>query len=118
MILNDVHEQTCHPFAADCQVRAAVELINHTWDPVVLATLRTGPIRRRELLSRIAGVSDKVLSDSLRRLSARRLVARTASDHDRGAAVYELTSLGASFVRGPLLQLAEWAAENQEEISA
>ncbi len=103
----------CVTFVSDCHVRAAVELIHHTWDPVVLTALRTGPTRRSLLLERIAGVSDKALTESLRRLVARDLVVRTATDARRDAVVYELTTLGASFAHGPLMHLAEWAAENQ-----
>jgi DNA-binding HxlR family transcriptional regulator len=80
--------------------------------------LRLGPTRRSDLLRRIAGVSDKVLTESLRRLSSRGLVTRTEGDSRRATAIYELTELGASFASGPLKQLAEWAAENQAELSA
>jgi DNA-binding HxlR family transcriptional regulator len=111
-------EGTCETFVSDCHVRAAVELISHTWDPVVLAALRLGSTRRSELLHRIAGVSDKVLTESLRRLSSRGLVARTAPGSRRDAAVYELTALGASFAGGPLAQLATWAAQNAAELSS
>ncbi len=104
-----MNEQGCETFVSDCHVRAAVELVRHTWDPVVVSALRMGPTRRSVLLDRIAGVSDKVLTESLRRLASRGLVARTS----REAAVYELTPLGASFATGPLAHLAEWAAENQ-----
>ncbi len=111
-------EENCESFVSDCHVRAAVELINHAWDPVVLSALRLGPTRRSLLLHRIAGVSDKVLAESLRRLASRGLVTKTTNDSRRDTAVYELTELGASFARGPLAQLAEWAAENQAELSA
>ena len=110
--------EDCEIFISDCHVRAAVELINHTWDPVVLSALRMGPTRRSVLLDRIAGVSDKVMTESLRRLASRGLVARTTSDSHRETAVYGLTALGASFAGGPLVQLARWAAENQVELSA
>jgi DNA-binding HxlR family transcriptional regulator len=113
-----VNRDGCEPFVADCHVRAAVELINHTWDPVVLSALRMGPTRRSVLLDRIAGASDKVLTESLRRLASHGLVARTSNDSRRDAALYELTALGASFASGPLAHLAEWAAENQDELSA
>jgi DNA-binding HxlR family transcriptional regulator len=113
-----VHEEGCETFVADCHVRAAVELINHTWDPVVVSALRMGPTRRSVLLDRIAGASDKVLTESLRRLTARGLVTRTPADARRDGAVYELTALGASFAGGPLARLAEWAAEHQVELSA
>ena len=60
-------EENCETFVSDCHVRAAVELISHAWDPVVLSALRLGPTRRTDILHRIAGVSDKVLTESLRR---------------------------------------------------
>jgi DNA-binding HxlR family transcriptional regulator len=110
-------ERNCETFISDCPVRAAVELINHAWDPVVLSALRLGPTRRNLLLYRIGGVSDKVLAESLRRLASRGLVAR-ANGSRRDTAVYELTELGASLAGGPLARLAEWAADNQAELSA
>lgn len=113
-----MNEAGCETFVSDCHVRTAVELIKHTWDPVVLSALRLGPTRRSALLEGVAGASDKVLTESLRRLSSRGLVARTSSDTHRDAAVYELTPLGASFAGGPLAHLAEWAAENQVELAA
>jgi DNA-binding HxlR family transcriptional regulator len=113
-----VNQDGCETFVSDCQVRAAVELIDHTWDPVVLSALRRGPTRRSVLLERIAGVSDKALTESLRRLTARGLVARMPNGSRRDAARYELTALGTSFAGGPLAQLAGWAAEHQEELAA
>jgi DNA-binding HxlR family transcriptional regulator len=109
----------CQTFVSDCHVRAAAGLVSHTWDSVVLAALRLGPTRRNELLSRIGGISDKVLTESLRRLQARALVSRMsgterASGH-RGAC-YQLSPLGESLANGPLAQLAQWAADHQAEL--
>lgn len=112
-----MNEHGCETFISDCHVRSAVELLSHTWDPVVVSALRMGPTRRGVLLERIAGVSDKVLTESLRRLAARGLVGRAPREPGRDAAVYELTALGTSFANGPLAHLAEWAAENQAELS-
>ncbi|KAA9379218.1 helix-turn-helix transcriptional regulator [Microbispora cellulosiformans] len=106
---------SCQTFVSDCQVRAAAELISHAWDPVVLSALRLGPTRRRELLTRIAGVSDKVLTEALRRLRARGLVLKGGG---QAGAVYRLSPLGESFANGPLAQLAQWAADNQDELAA
>lgn len=111
-------EENCETFISDCHVRVAAELISHSWDPVVLSALRLGPTRRSVLIHRIAGASDKVLTESLRRLTSRGLVTRAAHDSRHGSAVYELTDLGSSFASGPLAQLAEWAAENQAELAA
>jgi DNA-binding HxlR family transcriptional regulator len=112
-------DEGCVPFVSDCHVRAAVELIDHRWDAVVLSALRAGPTRRKELLTRIAGVSDKVLTQSLHRLEARGLVtsARRAQPPSGGiGAVYRLSPLGDSFASGPLAQLAQWAADHRDEL--
>jgi DNA-binding HxlR family transcriptional regulator len=109
----------CQTFASDCHVRAATELIKHTWDPVVLSALRQGPTRRKELLERIAGVSDKVLSQALQRLQTRGLITKLSNGKQAPgtpSAVYHLSQLGESFANGPLAQLAQWAADNQAEI--
>jgi DNA-binding HxlR family transcriptional regulator len=114
-----VIEEPCQTFVSDCHVRAAAELIRHTWDPVVLSALRRGPTRRSELLARIAGVSDKVLTQALRRLQSHGLVKRagTGPSPERSGAVYRLSPLGESFATGPLAQLAQWAAAHQAELA-
>lgn len=114
----EVNEAGCETFVSDCRIRAAAELIRHTWDPVVLSALRIGPTRRSVLLDRIAGVSDKVLTGALGRLVLRGLVRKVKDDLRRDAAVYELTELGTSFAEGPLLELGRWAADNQADLSA
>jgi DNA-binding HxlR family transcriptional regulator len=109
----------CQTFVSDCHVRAATELIRHTWDPVILAALRAGPIRRNELLRRIAGVSDKVLTQALQRLQSRQLVVPCGgggSEARHRGAVYELSPLGRSFAEGPLAHMAQWAAQNQIDL--
>ena len=99
----------CPPFVADCRVRAATDLLTHTWDPVVLMALRYGGRRRRELLADIGGISDKALTQSLRRLVDNGLLIRVG---DRPAVVYALSGRGQSLVDGPMTALAEWAVEN------
>jgi DNA-binding HxlR family transcriptional regulator len=112
-----VIEGNCQTFVSDCHVRAAVELINHSWDSVVLCALRTGPIRRNELLVRIAGISDKALTQALRRLQTRALVTKAHdADPASAGAVYQLSPLGESFATGPLAHLAEWAADHHVEL--
>ena len=113
-------EENCQTFVSDCHVRAAAELINHAWDPVVLSALRLGPTRRNQLLVRIGGISDKVLTQSLRRLQARALVTKglgAESPAGRGGAVYRLSPLGESFANGPLAHLAHWAADHQADLT-
>jgi len=70
-------------------------------------------------MGRIAGISDKVLTQSLQRLSTRGLVTRPDNGDQgprRQGAVYQLSPLGESFASGPLAQLAQWAADNQADL--
>jgi len=107
----------CSPFAADCAVRLAADLIAHTWDPVVLMALRAGRRRRIDLLSSIAGVSDKVLTQTLRRLHANGLIRRITAPADRSVA-YELSELGGSLADGPLAALGQWAIDHADQVLA
>jgi DNA-binding HxlR family transcriptional regulator len=103
---------------ADCRLRAATDLLAHTWDPVVLAGLQPGPRRRRDLLAAIGGVSDKALTEALRRLLAGGLITR----HRRPAAPphveYALTALGGTLVEGPVRALAAWAQAHGDALLA
>ncbi|MGF1426297.1 winged helix-turn-helix transcriptional regulator [Kitasatospora sp. LaBMicrA B282] len=107
----------CPPFAADCAVRLVADLIAHTWDPVVLMALRAGRRRRIDLLGGIAGVSDKVLTQTLRRLHANGLIVRVTTPVDRSVA-YELSELGGSLADGPLAALGQWAIDHADQVLA
>ncbi|MEV5430014.1 helix-turn-helix domain-containing protein [Streptomyces sp. NPDC052701] len=115
--MND-HDAHCHEWVADCRLRAATDLFTHTWDPVVLAALRLGPRRRRELLAAIGGISDKVLTDSLHRLLAGGLIERHARAEAPPRVDYALTGLGQSLVEGPMTALGRWAVEHGDELLA
>ncbi|WP_371599309.1 winged helix-turn-helix transcriptional regulator [Streptomyces sp. NBC_00564] len=109
-------EAHCYELVADCRLRAATDLFVHTWDPVVLAALRTGPRRRRALRTEIGGISDKVLTDALHRLLAAGLVDRHAHAEAPPRVEYGLTSLGQSLVEGPMTALGRWAVEHGDEL--
>ena len=110
-------DDVCQPFVSDCAVRLATDLLAHTWDPVVLVALRAGPRRRTDLLSGVGGISDKVLSEALRRLMFNGLLKRSAGGSDR-AVTYELTDLGESLANGPIAALGSWAVEHGDEVLA
>jgi DNA-binding HxlR family transcriptional regulator len=111
-----VDDGGCETFVADCRLRQATDLIAHTWDPLVLMALRGGTTRRRDLLGAIGGVSDKVLSQSLTRLTGNGLIARTTIPADHRGVAYELTPTGLSLATGPLAELARWAADNGDQL--
>jgi DNA-binding HxlR family transcriptional regulator len=107
---------TSEELLADCRLRAATDLFTHTWDPVVLAGLRTGPRRRAELLDAVGGLSDKVLTETLRRLVTNGLVERRRYPAAPPRVEYGLSSLGASLVDGPMRELGRWALERGDEL--
>ncbi|SFM94223.1 transcriptional regulator, HxlR family [Streptomyces sp. cf124] len=110
------HDAHCYELVADCRLRAATDLFGHTWDPAVLAALRSGPLRRRELHAVIGGISDKVLTDSLHRLLASGLIERHAYAEAPPRVDYALTGLGQSLVEGPMMALGRWAIEHGDEL--
>ena len=107
---------SCERLLVDCRLRAATELFAHTWDPVILAALGEGPLRRAELRALSGGISDKVLTESLRRLLANGLIKRSAFRAAPPRVEYGLTPLGASLVDGPMRAMGDWTLEHGEEL--
>ncbi|GAB3465296.1 winged helix-turn-helix transcriptional regulator [Actinophytocola sediminis] len=105
-------------FLADCRLRAATDLFTHTWDPVVLAGLQDGPRRRADLLAAIGGLSDKVLTETLRRLLANGLIDRRRYPAAPPRVEYHLSPLGTTLVEGPLRALARWTIDHGDELLA
>ncbi|MEU0542225.1 helix-turn-helix domain-containing protein [Nocardia sp. NPDC005978] len=101
---------------ADCRMRAATDLFAHTWDPVVIAALHEGPRRRRELRAGIGGLSDKALTEALRRLLGHGLIERRSYAQAPPRVEYALTPLGQSLVRGPMRALGAWVDEHGDEL--
>jgi DNA-binding HxlR family transcriptional regulator len=110
-IMND-HDE----LVAECQLRAATDLLAHTWNPVVLVALRPAPRRRRELRAMIGGISDKVLTETLHRLLANGLIERHAYAEAPPRVEYGLSALGESLVDGPLQAMGRWVVEHGEEL--
>ncbi|MDQ0598572.1 DNA-binding HxlR family transcriptional regulator [Streptomyces canus] len=100
-------------YLADCRARLAFDLLSNTWNAVVLWALRDGPVRHGELQDRIGGISQKVLTETLRRLEFNGLVRRRASEGTRAA--YELTELGRTLL-APIDAFGAWAFEHGDEV--
>lgn len=116
--MTEMTDDECVALLADCRLRAATDLFTHTWDPVVLAGLSSGPRRRAELLTAVGGLSDKVLTDTLRRLLANGLIERRRYAQAPPRVEYALTDLGASLVNGPLRALGRWTLDHADDLLA
>ena len=78
----------------------AVELIGRRWTGAIVAVLIDhGPLRFSELRQAVPGVSDRLLSERVRELEARGVVARTSSPGRRSACTTTSRRWGASWRR-------------------
>jgi DNA-binding HxlR family transcriptional regulator len=104
-------------FLADCRARLAFDLLSNTWNAVVLWALRHGPRRPGELREHIGGISQKVLTETLRRLEFNGLVARRAYAGSPPRVEYELTALGRTLLN-PIEAFGAWAFDHGDEVMA
>lgn len=98
-------------------VQEVLDRIGDKWSLMVVGTLRFGPLRFGELEKAIDGISQRMLTLTLKHLVEDGLVARTAYAEVPPRVEYEVTELGATLV--PLvIKLAEWAMGHADEINA
>ncbi len=80
--------------AADCPSRAILNHLTNRWGTLVMVALATGPHRFAELRRKVGGVSERMLSQTLKDLEADGFVLRTAHPVVPPHVDYELTGLG------------------------
>jgi len=98
----------------ECSARQALVLVSDKWTPLVVYVLSTGTHRFSELSRRIEGVSQKMLTQTLRDLEAANCVQRTVKPTTPIAVEYSLTELGQTLVE-PLRGIIEWAHDHAQE---
>lgn len=101
----------------DCPVREVLGRVGDKWSILVVAVLRDGPMRFNELRRSIDGISQRMLTRTLRSLERDGLVARTVTPTTPPRVDYELTRLGRTLL-DPITALAEWAEKNRPAIRA
>jgi DNA-binding HxlR family transcriptional regulator len=111
--------QTCTPerFAAGCPSRVLFEQVADKWSMMVLTVLHNGPLRFNAIRRQLEGVTQKALTQCLRRLERNGLLTRTIVPAAPIGVEYALTDLGRSLHR-PFKQLYMWMHENLEEVDA
>ena len=121
------------PTTFGCPVELTLEVLGGKWKPVILAHLKDGALRYGELRARIPNLSDKVLTERLRDLEDRGLVARQSTresatresatrkaatrgaPRERPQVVYHLTKRGNS-LRPVLTALYAWGEDAAPEL--
>lgn len=99
----------------DCPVRNVVAQIGDKWSLLILFALVDGPDRFNSLKSRIEGISQRMLTQTLRDLEREGYVNRTVYPEVPVKVEYCLTEMGGDLVK-PLYQLVCWADDHQEKI--
>ena len=89
-----------------------LDRIGDTWSVLVIINLKSQPLRFNALRRSIEGISQRMLTVTLRSLERDGLVSRTVRPTTPPEVEYALTELGHSLA-GPLAALGCWAAENR-----
>ena len=97
-----------------CPVATTVQLIGSKWKILIIRNLMGRPWRFNELKKDLDGISQKVLTDSLRSMEEDGLVTRTVSPEVPPRVEYALSELGESM--RPIIKAMEiWGTEYKEK---
>lgn len=95
-------------YSAGCPTRMALDLIADKWTALIVGLLEGEPQRFAALARRIDGISQKMLTQTLRSMERDGLVQRTVYAEVPPRVEYALTPLGQT-LRVPLRELRDWA---------
>lgn len=99
-----------------CPVATTVALIGSKWKLLIIRNLRVRPWRFNELRKDLEGISQKVLTDSLRSMEADGLITRTVYPEVPPRVEYALSELGKSM--NPIIDAMEkWGNEYKNNMS-
>ncbi len=104
-------------FAAACPTRQLLDRIADKWSTLILLMLNDAPMRFSGLKRRIEGISQKMLSQTLKSLERDGLVVRTAEPTVPVTVTYAMTPLGRSLVAS-LRSMIDWAETRMPEVAA
>ncbi|MBF6164325.1 helix-turn-helix transcriptional regulator [Streptomyces gardneri] len=113
----DMAKQRYDAYIAECPSRQLLDRISDKWVSLVLAALADGPLRYAELNRTIAGVSPKMLTQTLRVLERDGLVERRITAEVPVRVDYELTALGHS-LQPVMSAVKAWAEARMDEVIA
>jgi DNA-binding HxlR family transcriptional regulator len=100
---------------ATCPSRTSLARIANKWTAMIVIALSERRLRFGELRTAVAGISGKVLTDTLRDLERDGIVTRHAYAEVPPRVEYELTDLGRTLSK-PLTALGQWAEEHFDEV--
>ena len=101
----------------NCESRQALDRLADKWTCLIVYALLDGPQRHGELKRTIQGISQKMLTQTLRSMEADGLVQRKVIDVIPPHVEYSLTQLGQT-LSDPLVAICQWAMEHLGEMQA
>jgi DNA-binding HxlR family transcriptional regulator len=101
----------------DCDVRQILDRIGDKWSLLVIALLDNRVLRFTELKKTIDGISQRMLTVTLRQLERDGLVRRTVHPVVPPRVDYELTALGVT-LHDTIQALVTWTEKHQNEIAS
>ncbi len=104
-----------NPYIAACPTRQLLDRISGKWVVLILGLLEEEPKRFSELMRSIDGISQKMLTQTLKNLAEDGLVTRRAFPTVPVTVEYKLTKLGKSLNQA-LLPLHQWAVDNMSKV--
>lgn len=109
--------RSCDVFNPQCPSRQVLDRIADRWTALVIGALSERTMRYGELQRRISGVSQKMLTQTLRSLERDGLVVRKIHPVVPPRVEYTLTPLGRTLIK-PLQAICEWAESHLPELLA
>lgn len=100
---------------AVCATRPILDQIANKWSVLILTVICVEPVRFNELQRRLEGITQKALTENLRRLERSGLVNRCVIASSPIAVEYSLTPLGRT-LQSPFAAIYGWAIEHQCDI--
>src|SRR4051812_41718100 len=106
------------PAPADtCEVREVLDLVADKWSLYIVSNLSEGPLRFTELKRAVDGVSQRMLTVTLRRLERDGILVRTVYEVMPPHVTYELTALGTSLLHAAAPLIA-WSTGHLTQVAA
>jgi DNA-binding HxlR family transcriptional regulator len=102
-------------YESDCPARLAVDIFGNSWLTVIVYTLRDGPLRPVDLHRAIGGISQKMLTQTLRRMQHLALLERRRYAEAPPRVEYELTPAGRDLLT-PIFALGVWADHHGDTV--
>jgi DNA-binding HxlR family transcriptional regulator len=104
-------------YSETCPSRHALGLVSNKWALLIVPALRRQPMRNNELLRKVGGISQKMLTQTLRELEHNGLIVRTDHQTVPPHVEYSLSELGASLSK-TLAAVDRWAEANHAQLAA